>query len=215
MRDQWVSSLNAVITEAKNNNQSRGRRQLKQIRSKAHQLKYPQKVPQANSKHGTHTFKAGGSMFEVDVRYSLEKVIGQGAYGIVVAANDHKTKSQVAIKKIKGVFDNVVDAKRILREIKLLRFLHHKNISHVIDVMRPAPATEQDETNLSNGIVDNFQDVYLVLDKMDTDLHRVIYSEQVLSDMHIQFLMFQLLSATLYLQSKSLPPFPSIFFKTK
>uniref|UniRef100_A0A7S3LLA7 Mitogen-activated protein kinase n=1 Tax=Aplanochytrium stocchinoi TaxID=215587 RepID=A0A7S3LLA7_9STRA len=203
IRDQWVNSLSVVIAEAKNQKSQRGRKnQLRQIKNKANQLKYPQKVAgNRNPRYKTHVFKAGGSTFEVDERYTLEKVIGQGAYGIVVAANDQVGKTQVAIKKIKGVFDNLIDGKRILREIQLLRFLNHKNISHVIDIMRPAPLTEADEANLAKGVVDSFQDVYIVLDKMDTDLHRVIYSEQQLSDMHVQFLMFQLLSALVYLES--------------
>jgi len=36
--------------------------------------------------------------------------------------------SQVAIKKIPKAFDDLVDAKRILREIKLLRHFKHENV---------------------------------------------------------------------------------------
>lgn len=35
----------------------------------------------------------------------------------------------VAIKKIANAFDNYMDAKRTLREIKLLRHLDHENVS--------------------------------------------------------------------------------------
>lgn len=35
----------------------------------------------------------------------------------------------VAIKKIANAFDNHMDAKRTLREIKLLRHLDHENVS--------------------------------------------------------------------------------------
>jgi len=87
----------------------------------------------------------------------------------------------------------VIDGKRILREVKLLRFLKHKNISHIIDLMRPAPIPGQSRIQ--------FDDVYIVLDRMDTDLNRVIYSDQLLSDLHIQFLMFQLLSAVHYCET--------------
>ena len=47
-------------------------------------------------------------------------MIGSGAYGVVYSAKDIKTNDEVAIKKISTAFDSVVDAKRILREIKLL-----------------------------------------------------------------------------------------------
>ena len=43
----------------------------------------------------------------------------------------------MAIKKIGNAFDNVVDARRVLREIKLLRHLQHENIIAIRDIMRP------------------------------------------------------------------------------
>mmetsp|Transcript_10283 Transcript_10283/g.20178 ORF Transcript_10283/g.20178 Transcript_10283/m.20178 type:complete len:552 (+) Transcript_10283:550-2205(+) len=183
-RESWKSSLQVVIGQAKMT-----RSKIQDVRRKARELRVPQNLGETG--RGTHTFRAGGSTFEVDTRYTLVDVIGQGAYGMVVAANDSVTGNQVAIKRIRGVFDNMIDGKRILREVKLLRFLSHKNISHIIDLMRPAPVPGQPPTK--------FDDIYIVLDKMDTDLNRVIYSEQKLSDQHIQFLMFQLLSAVHYL----------------
>ena len=53
-------------------------------------------------------------------RYERGNVIGSGAYGIVHSAKDLKTNKGVAIKQIKTAFECIVDAKRILREIKLL-----------------------------------------------------------------------------------------------
>jgi serine/threonine protein kinase len=40
----------------------------------------------------------------------------------------------VAIKKITNAFENAIDAKRTLREIKLLRHLHHENVIRIVDV---------------------------------------------------------------------------------
>lgn len=37
----------------------------------------------------------------------------------------------VAIKKISNAFDNIIDAKRTLREIKLLCHMNHENVSLV------------------------------------------------------------------------------------
>lgn len=45
-----------------------------------------------------------------------------------------ETREEVAIKKIGNAFDNRVDAKRTLREIKLLRHMDHENVSFLIDV---------------------------------------------------------------------------------
>ena len=46
------------------------------------------------------------------------------------AAVNAQTREEVAIKKIGNAFDNQTDAKRTLREIKLLRHMKHENVSH-------------------------------------------------------------------------------------
>ena len=56
----------------------------------------------------------------VDERYEVTNLIGCGAYGFVYSAFDKQTNQEVAIKKIHMAFDGVIDAKRILREIKIL-----------------------------------------------------------------------------------------------
>ena len=45
------------------------------------------------------------------------------------SALNSETNEHVAIKKIANAFDNKVDAKRTLREIKLLRHMDHENVS--------------------------------------------------------------------------------------
>ena len=70
----------------------------------------------------------------VDERYEVKNWIGSGAYGNVYSAYDSKTKQMVAIKKIRNAFEGVVDAKRILREIKILKFFEHENIIKLVDL---------------------------------------------------------------------------------
>ena len=41
---------------------------------------------------------------------------------------DQVTGRKVAIKKIPDAFEDLIDAKRILREIKLLRHFNHDNV---------------------------------------------------------------------------------------
>lgn len=45
-----------------------------------------------------------------------------------------ETREEVAIKKIGNAFDNRIDAKRTLREIKLLRHMEHENVSFPTDI---------------------------------------------------------------------------------
>ncbi|MCO5607071.1 hypothetical protein L7F22_061263 [Adiantum nelumboides] len=71
-----------------------------------------------------------GNLFEVPAKYVPPlRPIGRGAYGIVCSAINSETREEVAIKKIGNAFDNRIDAKRTLREIKLLRHLDHENVT--------------------------------------------------------------------------------------
>ena len=188
-RDAWMEAIAGVIKMAASAHKED---MWKSMKAKADSERTKPHRPSAGRSSGTHIIHAPGTDFEIDRRYSYIKPIGQGAYGVVIAANDAKTGEPVAIKKINGVFRNVIDGKRILREVKLLGFLKHKNISNIVDLMRPPPRA---------GAADKYDEIYIVLDLMDTDLHRVIYSSQALSDAHVQYLLFQMLSAIYYLQT--------------
>lgn len=136
-----------------------------------------------------HSFKASGQQFEVETRYSLVRPIGHGAYGVVISAQDRDTDKKVAIKKISRAFGDPVDAKRILREIKLMKKFVHENVIRIIDLMPPPPTAEE------------FEDIYIVQDLMETDLHRIIYSRQPLTIDHIQYFVYQMLRGLKYIHS--------------
>ncbi|XP_073135527.1 mitogen-activated protein kinase 4-like isoform X2 [Henckelia pumila] len=134
-------------------------------------------------------YNVHGNLFEVSRKYVPPlRPVGRGAYGLVCAAIDKETHEEVAIKKIGNSFDNRVDAKRTLREIKLLRHLDHENIIAIRDIIRP-PKREA------------FNDVYIVYELMDTDLHQVIRSDQVLTDDHCQYFLYQCLRGLKYVHS--------------
>ncbi|KVI12018.1 Protein kinase, ATP binding site-containing protein [Cynara cardunculus var. scolymus] len=70
--------------------------------------------------------------FEITNKYRPPIMpIGRGAYGIVCSMLNSETNEMVAVKKIANAFDNYMDAKRTLREIKLLRHLDHENATHI------------------------------------------------------------------------------------
>ena len=142
------------------------------------------------SKH-KHSFTIAGSEFIVDERYEYIKQIGVGAYGVVISCHDKKTNRNVAIKKVGNAFEDLIDAKRIVREIKLLRYFKHDNIVSLIDIQKPPGRT-------------GFEDIYIITDLMETDLHRVIYSRQELTDDHIQYFIYQILRGVLYMHSANI-----------
>ncbi|RHY30360.1 hypothetical protein DYB32_004380 [Aphanomyces invadans] len=135
-----------------------------------------------------HNFTVSGTKFRVYSRYQLIRAIGHGAYGVVIAASDQVTGNAVAIKNIPKTFDDLVDAKRIVREIRLMRHLVHPHIVHVLDVMRPPSLAK-------------FEDTYIVTDLMETDLHRVVQSPEHLDHDHIAYITYQLLAAVRYMHS--------------
>lgn len=59
--------------------------------------------------------------WEVGTDYEVVKLLGQGSYGAVASGVHKPTGTKVAIKQMKGVFEDEVDCKRILREISILK----------------------------------------------------------------------------------------------
>ena len=146
---------------------------------------------------------------QVDSRYTDLKPVGRGAYGLVASAEDRLTgrkvrgdgagalvrrvcrgatphphpptpTQQVAIKRISRVFQDLVDAKRILREIKLLRhFGKHENVVEVLDIMTGPP-----------DCID-FHTLYIVTQLYECDLERIVSSPQKLTDQHAQYFTYQ------------------------
>jgi len=67
-------------------------------------------------------------------------IVGQGAYGIVIAARDKTNPDEqtalIAIKKIEKAFEHKIFTKRTLRELKILRLLQHENV-HLLRIKFP------------------------------------------------------------------------------
>ncbi|XWS38314.1 hypothetical protein CRYUN_Cryun19dG0121100 [Craigia yunnanensis] len=149
------------------------RKRAKTLKRKWQVQKSQAQSPEGSNIKGvlTHGGKYGqynmyGNYFEVSSKYVPRiRPIGRGAYDIVW-----------------------IDAKRTLREIKLLRHMDHENVIAIKDIIRP-PRKE------------TFNDVYIVYELMDTDLHQIIRSDQPLTDDHCQYFLYQLLRGLKYVHS--------------
>jgi mitogen-activated protein kinase 1/3 len=144
-------------------------------------------VPEDGVHPGRNVFKVGSTVWDIPDHLQFLKSIGSGTYGSVAALHDSVADTGVAIKMIGHPFRNAIDGKRCLREIKLLRLLEHDCIIQLLDVL-PPPSPD-------------FRQVYIVTELMDADLHTVISSEQPLSDDHVQFFVYHILRALLYIHS--------------
>ena len=136
-----------------------------------------------------------GVSFAMTPNYRLIKPVGKGAYGLVVSAADSSLpdgkERQVAVKKVAHVLRDLVDAKRLLRELKIGQHLTgHENIITMTDIQ---------VIKLSPNDPD---DLYICTELFPTDMHRVIYSKTVqLSDDHYKFFIWQLLRGLKYMHS--------------
>ncbi|NP_001089435.1 mitogen-activated protein kinase 15 [Xenopus laevis] len=122
----------------------------------------------------------------ISQKYDIKKRLGKGAYGIVWKAIDRKSGEIVAVKKIFDAFRNRTDAQRTFREIMFLQeFGEHPNIIKLLNVIR----------------AQNDKDIYLVFEHMETDLHAVIKKGNLLKDIHMRYILYQLLKATKFIHS--------------
>ncbi|CAG9331548.1 unnamed protein product [Blepharisma stoltei] len=129
-----------------------------------------------------------GATFLIDARYEVIGTVGSGAYGVVVSARDTLTGQRVAIKKIEKAFEHSTFTKRTLRELKILRLLEHDNIMRIVSIQLPLSREEFDE-------------IYVISELMETDLSSIIKSPQVFSDEHCQFFLYQILMGLKYMHS--------------
>uniref|UniRef100_A0A3P9K5V2 Stress-activated protein kinase JNK n=2 Tax=Oryzias TaxID=8089 RepID=A0A3P9K5V2_ORYLA len=134
-----------------------------------------------------YSVEVGDSTFTVLKRYQNLKPIGSGAQGIVCAGYDAVLDRNVAIKKLSRPFQNQTHAKRAYRELVLMKCVNHKNIISLLNVFTPQKSLEE------------FQDVYLVMELMDANLCQVIQME--LDHERMSYLLYQMLCGIKHLHS--------------
>ena len=123
-------------------------------------------------------------------RYAIVRTVGRGAFGTVMAARDTATGALVAVKRIRDALEDQDQCKLLQRELKLLRHLRgHENIINIQDIF-VGPTGQAD-----------FTDIFIVTNKMDTDLSRVIWSAQTVSYEHVRYFAYQVLRGLKYLHS--------------
>jgi len=140
--------------------------------------------------------------WKVGPRYKLIRILGHGSYGQVGQARDLEAEREggkeggpkyVAIKRINSAFEQEVDALRLFREIHILRRLRgHECIIQLLEIVPP----ESDN-------IDEFNDLYLVFEYVDTDLYKLIMSPQYLTTEHIRTFLYQMLTGLKYMHSSS------------
>jgi len=104
----------------------------------------------------------------LDPRYLLLRCIGGGSYGQVYSAKDKVTGKLVAVKVVPSLFEDLIDCKKILREINLMRVIDSDFVVKL----------------LAMGIIgeeDSFDSIYIVMEYIKTDMKNMQEQEEKLS----------------------------------
>eukprot|EP00397_Hematodinium_sp_SG-2012_P007477 GEMP01007523.1.p1 GENE.GEMP01007523.1~~GEMP01007523.1.p1 ORF type:complete len:441 (+),score=72.35 GEMP01007523.1:113-1435(+) len=126
--------------------------------------------------------------WKVPPRYEVRQLIGSGSYGSVCEAFDKEKQRMVAIKKVNRVFEDLIDCKRILREIAILTSLDNDRIVRMYDI------------NIPDDYL-RFDEIYIVLEICDSDFKKLFRTPVFLSEIHVITLMYNTLLGLTYLHS--------------
>ena len=179
--------------------------------------------------------------WSVGNRYKLCRLLGKGSYGVVAEAIDLSTNCKVAIKRIQNIFDQKTGAKRMCREIRILRSVKHPHTVRLLNIICPGleniygcgdvdgknkqispndpvqegsffsdasiPTDAQSRGRSDAPILikeEHINDLYLVMEFVDTDLYKLLNSAQFLSTDHIKTFMHQILLGLKFLHSSNI-----------
>lgn len=131
-----------------------------------------------------------GDSWQLPKRYKVTELIGSGSYGSVCEATDDgvSPRQNVAIKKCKRLFEDLVDCKRILREVSILTKLSHNNVVRMLDFYIP-------------GDMNTFSELYIIMELCDSDLKKLCKQDVTLSNLHVNTLLYNLLLGLNYIHS--------------
>ena len=114
-------------------------------------------------------------------RYQKLEKIGEGTYGVVYKAKDRTTNEVIALKKIRLGSDDEGVPSTAIREISLLKELHHPNVVEL------------------KNVVHSNQKLYLIFEYLDHDLKKFMdYYGGPLPSATVKSYMHQMLSALLF-----------------
>lgn len=120
-----------------------------------------------------------------------DRPIGYGAFGVVWSVTDPRSGKRVALKKMPNVFQNLASCKRVFREIKMLSSFRHDNVLSLLDILQPANPSF-------------FQELYVLTELMQSDLHKIIVSPQTLTIDHVKVFVYQILRGLKYLHTANI-----------
>eukprot|EP00250_Pteridium_aquilinum_P016198 c22998_g1_i1 orf=78-1862(+) len=133
-------------------------------------------------------YKVCGRLWTVGHKYVLHEHVGGGSYGDVCRATDLETNQTVALKRVPDVLCCPLLAKRVLREVCIMRRLSHPHVIALTDVFT-FPSLE-----VGGGL-----DLYIATEFADGgDMYHL---KEPVSANDVKLLLWQLLKGVNYLHS--------------
>ena len=125
-------------------------------------------------------------------RYAVSSnKLGAGATSTVFAGVDTLTGAEVAVKQIFEPLYNRHVMKCFMREIYIMRHLQHPNILSLQDVQVDGRQRPPDS-------------IFLIMDKLSTNLRVALPRGMVASHLHVKFFFFQILHALKYIHKSGI-----------
>jgi mitogen-activated protein kinase 1/3 len=144
----------------------------------------------APSKPSAQISSLGSRRWPLPDRYQQRSILGSGSYGTVCEAADSVSKKLVAVKRVKDLFKNLVDCKRILRELAIQTRLDHPNIVKIENILLPL-----------GDDMSSFTSLFWVMEICDTDLKHLCKKDIELEQICITTMMYNLFVGVRYLHS--------------
>ena len=101
--------------------------------------------------------------------FKKDKKIGTGAYGKVYQVTHTESGEKFAIKRFEGLFIKELRVQRLLREMTILEKITHPCLNKCVAVLPPEN-------------IENFNEVYMVLDLCDMDMRKLLKSSKHLDE---------------------------------
>eukprot|EP00210_Caulerpa_lentillifera_P002311 g2218.t1 len=148
----------------------------------------------------SNVYYVRGQSWAVGHSYTLHSILGEGSFSCVCSATSKITQQKVALKRIPDVLSSTENAKRVLRELCILRRLSHPYIISLKHAF--VLPSDTGVWKLRNGeLVPCSIDLYLAMEYgAGGDLHNL---RGQMSEQDVKRLMWQILTAVEYLHSQN------------
>ena len=131
--------------------------------------------------------------FEIpsDGNWEREKIMGQGAYGKVMECYHRTSGYYFAVKRFEDIFKDKQRGIRLLRELTILKKVDHPCLNKLVTMFPPRD-------------IDNIKDAYMVLDKCDMDMKKLLKSNKYLEEVQCKSIIYDILCGLLYLHEANI-----------